>query len=259
MNTDNVKDIVEITFTKTDFSVANLNMGRILSDQFQAILNLIPVAGGVLAQEYQNYKGYQESEFFRKYLVFIMELSDTTVEERSKFSKEIASKAHDAPGNVIAGMVDRLDNINKEIYFARLSRARISGFISIEDYFRLSSMLERIPYTDLDNLQSYQDEYYDENGNTELLYSTGVLRMAKISEDGDKYILSPLGEKFMKWALGKDVIVRKVKGTKTEMFWEKSEEITKENIKNIVNESLDQGAYDSSDKAAFDLDSMKGK
>ena len=33
----------------------------------------------------------------------------------------------------------------------------------------------------------------------------------------------------------------------------------KENIKNIVNESLDQGAYDSSDKAAFDLDSMKGK
>ena len=95
--------------------------------------------------------------------------------------------------------------------------AKINGLISIDDYFRLSSVLARIPYTDLDNLVLYQNEYYDEDGDTELLYSTGVLRMAKISEEGDKYILSPLGEKFIKYVLDNNVNVKHVTGTKTEI------------------------------------------
>ena len=137
-----------------------------------------------------------------------------------------------------------------------MSRAKIEGLLSIEDYFRLSSVLARIPYTDLSNLPLYQDEYYDEDGDTELLYSTGVLRMAKVSEEGDKYILSPLGEKFMRFVLGKAVNVKHVKGTKTEMQWEP---LTNGEIQNIVDKSLTEAHYNANDQAMFDLDFLKSK
>ena len=235
MNTDKVKDIVERTFTKTDFSKVSWHKDLIWSGQFNALLNLVPGVGGVLAKEFQNLQDYRESEFFRKYIMFVMELSDTTPEQRIKFAEEVGAKAQDAPGNVIASMVDRLDNINKEKLFAKLSLAKINGLISIDDYFRLSSVLARIPYTDLDNLVLYQDEYYDEDGDTELLYSTGVLRMAKISEEGDKYILSPLGEKFIKYVLDNNVNVKHVTGTKTEIQFET---ITDDEIDDMVNRAL---------------------
>ena len=251
MNTDEVKDIVESTFTKTDLSKVNWHKDLIWSGQLKALLNLAPSVGGVLAQEFQNWQDYRDSEFFRKYTMFIMELSDTTLEQRCKFADQVGAKAQDAPGNVIASMVDRLDNINKEKLFAKLSLAKIYGLISIDDYFRLSSVLARIPYTDLDNLVLYQDEYYDEDGDTELLYSTGVLRMAKVSEEGDKYILSPLGEKFMKWVLGKDVNVKHVNGTKTESQFEP---MTDDEIDEIVNKTLANEHYNATDKAMFDLD-----
>jgi hypothetical protein len=257
MNADKVQNIVEDTFTRIKLSVVNQHQGLTWKDQLKAALNLIPEVGGMLAQEFQNLQDYRDSEFFRKYTVFIMELSDTTVEQRCKFAKEVGEKAHDAPGSVIANMVDALDNINKEKYFAQLSKAKINGLLSIEDYFRLSSMLARIPYTDLDKLSLYQEEYYDEDGDTELLYSTGVLRMAKVSEEGDKYILSPLGEKFMKFVLGSAVKVKHIKGTKPEMLW--GEPVTNDEIQNIVNKSLAEAHYQETDQAMFDLDFVRGK
>ena len=256
MNTDKVKDIVESTFTKTDLSIVSKQNGLAWSSQFKAALNLIPSVGGALAQEFQNWQDYRDSEFFRKYTMFIMELSDTTLEQRSKFAEEVGVKAQDAPGNVIASMVDRLDNINIEKLFAKLSLAKINGLISIDDYFRLSSVLARIPYTDLDNLVLYKNEYYDEDGDTELLYSTGVLRMAKISEEGDKYILSPLGEKFIECVLGNNVNVKHITGTKTGIQFET---ITDDEIDDMVNKTLAKEHYNATDKAMFDLDVMRGK
>ena len=58
-------------------------------------------------------------------------MSDISIEDRLKFAEALAKKANDAPGNVIANMVDSLDNINKERYLARLSRVKIDGSISI--------------------------------------------------------------------------------------------------------------------------------
>ena len=256
MNTDKVQNIVENILTKTDLSVVNQHQGLTWSDQFKAVLNLIPVVGGLLAQEYQNLQDYRDSEFFRKYTVFIMGLSDTTIEQRCKFAEEVGLKAQDAPGNVIANMVDALDNINKEKYFAKLSRAKIEGLLSIEDILDYLLYLQEslIPIILISHYTKMR--YYDEDGDTELLYSTGVLRMAKVSEEGDKYILSPLGEKFMKFVLGKAVNVKHVKGTKTEMQWEP---LTNGEIQNIVDKSLIEAHYNANDQAMFDLDFLKGK
>ena len=59
--------------------------------------------------------------------------------------------------------------------------------------------------------------------------------MAKISEEGDKYILSPLGEKFIKYVLDNNVNVKHVTGTKTEIQFET---ITDDEIDDMVNRAL---------------------
>ena len=155
----------------------------------KALVNLVPVFGGALAQEIQVMQNFKESEFFRKYTAYILGVADLTIQERKIFAEEIAQKARDSAGYLITGMVNRLDNINKEVILANLTRSRIDDKISIENFFRLASVLERIPYVDLVKLPSYQTPYYDEDGDTELLNSTGVLRPVKLSEDGDSYIL----------------------------------------------------------------------
>lgn len=220
MNTDNINNFVDETFTKVKSASANpLKTKSGWFEQLKAIVNLIPTLGGALAQEIQVFQDYKESEFFRKYTAFILGVVDTSEKEREKFAEEIAKKANDAAGNVIAGMVDRLDNINKEVILANLTKARIEEMISIENFFRLASVLERVPYIDLAKLSSYQTPYYDEDGDTELLNSTGVLRPVLLSEEGDTYILSPLGVKLLQYGLKTNVKIANVKGTSVDLSW----------------------------------------
>lgn len=220
MNTDNINNFVDETFTKVKSVSANpLKTKSGWLEQLKAIVNLIPTLGGALAQEIQVFQDYKESEFFRKYTAFILGVVATTEKELEKFAEEVAKKANDAAGNVIAGMVDRLDNINKEVILANLTKARIDEMISIENFFRLASVLERVPYIDLAKLPSYQTPYYDEDGDTELLNSTGVLRPVHLSEEGDTYTLSPLGIKLLSFGLKINVRELNVKGTSVGLSW----------------------------------------
>lgn len=185
----------------------------------KALVNLVPVFGGALAQEIQVMQNFKESEFFRKYTAYILGVADLPIQERKIFAEEIAQKARDSAGYLITEMVNRLDNINKEVILANLTKSRIDDKISIENFFRLASVLERIPYVDLVKLLSYQTPYYDANGDTELLNSTGVLRPVKLSEDGDTYILSPLGVKLLSFGLNINIGEVNVKGTSVGLSW----------------------------------------
>lgn len=136
-------------------------------------------------------------------------------------------------------MVDRLDNINKQNILANLTKARISSIISIEDYFRLSSMLERIPYVDFKFLPLYQEPHYEENGDTEL-FSTGVLQIAVIDvNDNNKYILSDLGKKLVIHGLGKNIDIKLGKGTEVAL-----NTMSKEDIDKLFDNKLDKSALE---------------
>lgn len=188
-------------------------------EQIRALLNLVPDTGGLIAQELEllinSFKEYKANEFLRKFFCFICEVGDLNEKERLKFIEEVESKAEDSGGNVIMGIVDRLDNINKEKILANLVKARIQNNISIQDFFRLSSMLERIPYIDLMHLINYTEDYYDNEGDSELLFSCGALHLSIIDSDrGNKYILSKLGGKLLRFGLDMDVIEPAILGTK---------------------------------------------
>jgi len=191
---------------------------------------------GVAESELQAVSDYKEGEFFRKYVRFLYELAETSIEERHHFIEEVQDKAEDYSGNVIFGIVDRMDNINKEQILARLTVAKIHGWITIEEFFRLSSMLERIPYVDLKLLPKYKEPYYDESGDTELLYSTGALQLNTLDANGPSlYVLSTLGEKLILFGLGINLDIKREQGTKMDV-----PSIAKDQIEKMVDSKVEK-------------------
>ena len=233
-------------------------------DQLCAAVNLIPIFGGAIAGEIKAITdisaNYQAYDFLRKFIAFIYELGDFGDNERIKFLKELEETAHDTSGNVMLSIIDKMDSIHKQKILANLVKAKGEGKITIEEFFRLTSVLQRIPYVDLKQLPLYQTEYYDENGDSELLYSTGVLRPAVYHQDGDKYVLSPLGLKLMEYGLNYSVKASQIKGTSTGLKWIELEEVPNiEDVKNIAKQITDDQRYQESDQAMFDYDAVRGK
>ena len=237
-------------------------------DQLCAVVSAIPYVGGSLSTEIQSIKDsvaeYTAYEFLRNFTCFVCELGELTDKQRTEFVAEVERVAEDASGNVIMGLVDRLDNINKEKILANLVVAKGKGKISIEDFFRLSSMLERIPYVDLAKLELYNQDFYDNEGDSELLFATGALQQTIIDEDtGNRYILSKLGRKLLRFGLGLDVSDMQPIGTKVASpKWfniSDTEPISKEEIENIVERQSAKQSYNESDQAMFDYDAVRGK
>jgi len=216
MTVDRLSNIVEQSLNSINQEkLAAIKCGSV-KDQVLAVFKLLCKDYlGAAESEIRAIIGYKESEFFRKYATYILGFDKTTPDQRHKFSEDIQKKAEDSAGNVISEMVDRLDNINKETVFAKLSVARIHDAINIEDFFRLYSLLERIPYVDLKELPRYKEPFYDEGGDTELLFATGALEIDTIDSMGysNMYKLSRLGELLLRWGFNIHLELEHGKGT----------------------------------------------
>lgn len=173
-----------------------------MANQIKAFANVIPSFGGFIAQEIEEVANYRNQELYRKLFRYVANIKDVPVEKRCRFAEQIRGKAKDNEGNVIVGMIDSLDNINKQDIFANLTIAMIHEFITVDDFFRLHHILARIPYVDLNYLPQYDKDFYDESGDTELLYATGALAQSVIDAGGaDKYVLSKLGRMLVRFGL----------------------------------------------------------
>ncbi|MBO5631160.1 MAG: hypothetical protein J5965_18990 [Aeriscardovia sp.] len=263
MTAESLSNIVEQSLNSIDLEKLKAMKGASAKDVLLAVMKLVSKDyAGAAETTIQTIADYREGEFFRKYCRYLLDLAETTPEQRHQFSQEIQDKAEDFSGNVICGMVDRLDNINKETVFARLSVARIHGFISIDDFFRLHSLLERIPYVDLKELPKYKEPFYDESGDTELLIATGALVIHTIdANESNKYVLSALGEKLLLWGCGVNIEMKRERGTNIEV-----DTATDEDIKEMFNQQLaeaqrkqEEKEYIESDRAMFDYDVLRGK
>ena len=115
MTIDSLSEIVSKLLRIPDLSKLKATDRDKSQSHKKAIASLIPYVGGATAEELQQYYDYKDDEFFRKFVSFLIGLKETTGEERSRFAQEIQDMAEDFSGNVICGMVDRLDNINNII------------------------------------------------------------------------------------------------------------------------------------------------
>lgn len=76
-----------------------------------------------------------------------------------------------------------MDNQNKVGIMAHLLRAKINGKITIYDFNRVVACLQRIPCSDIKNMEHCLDGFY-EPGISDVLYSAGLLYLSH--EDFEK-------------------------------------------------------------------------
>lgn len=198
-----VKDILESTDLQKIKKVDLKNIGK---EALIGAFNCIPVLGGVVASYLQiarsNRETYLEMVFYRKLLALIYSIKELKPDDIKSFMDEVEYNARDFSGSVITHLVNKIDNVNKASILANLIKSRVNNEISIHDFFRLSSMLDRIPYIDLNELEKYQKAYYDDSGDTELFYATGALKLDTIdAQEENLYILSELGRKLLKYGM----------------------------------------------------------
>lgn len=263
MEENQISSIVKDTITKADLKkLSPWRSTDFWKDQLCALVSPIPIVGGIISSEIQAISDYKASEFFRKFTAYVYGLEGTSLNDRVTFACEVDQKANDIAEYVLTGIVSRMDNINKEFILANLTKAKIFGKISIEDFFRLSSILERIPYVDLPLLKQYVKDYYDESGDTELLAATGVIKQTVVGDN--MYALSELGIKLIRFGLKEEVIMESShSGTQVDLQWaDESSFATKEDIVNLLEEKEQHNKEDKErddDSGAFYYDLARGK
>lgn len=245
-----VKDVLESTDLK---NINKVDLKNISKDALIGAINCLPIVGGVIASYLQiaknNRETYLELDFYRKLLALIYEIQDLQPKDIKCFMDDVEKNANDFSGNVITNLVNRTDNINKARVLANLIKSRVKGDISIHDFFRLSSVLERIPYVDLNRLDQYKKPYYDDSGDTELLYATGALKLNTIDADNENlYILSELGRKLLVFGMHHFLDVENKGGTNINGMITSSETITGSDIDQMFD-----------DHSMYEFDRNRGK
>lgn len=241
-----VKEVLESKDLK---KIERIDVRNETKDAIIGALNYIPVIGGGIAAEIQQIKNARQSfleiDFYRKFLALIYGIQDLLPKDITAFLEEVSEKAQDNSGNVITNLINRIDNVNKAEILANLVRAKTENRITIHDFFRLSSMLERIPYVDLNELKKYQNPYYDESGDTELLYATGALKLSILdSESENSYTLSNLGALLLEEGMNYENVLRSKGGTDiAQLGWDEIKDPDQLN----------------DDKSMFDFDIARGK
>ena len=184
---------------------ATVDIKESVGDFFKRVLCSVSKGFQVVSIGVDFYIDISDALFFKKFCYYLYGLAETTDKQRNKFMNEVEKAAEDNSENVLMGMICRIDNIHKCTILARLTRARINNEISIEDFFRISTVVERVPYPDFKYLPEFTQRNYIPGGVSELLLSAGVLSQTEIdvNVDHDWFELSPIGTKLMKYGLQK--------------------------------------------------------
>lgn len=137
------------------------------------MLDGVPILG-ILKGAYKATRNLQLYRLMKKVHRFIFQTRDTSLQERQKFIEEYTQKNKENGCEVLLAVIEKLDNTNKVDVLANLMKAKIQGKIDIKDFIRLTTILERIPFSDLPELYKYKNDYFEE-GSTDVLLSAGVI------------------------------------------------------------------------------------
>ena len=167
------------------------------------MLDGVPILG-ILKGAYKATRNLQLYRLMKKVHRFIFQTRDTSLQERQKFIEEYTQKNKENGCEVLFAVIEKLDNTNKVDVLANLMKAKIQGKIDIKDFIRLTTILERIPFSDLPELYKYKNDYFEE-GSTDVLLSAGVIYNTVLDANGpNKYRLNSLGISLLKFGLGYD-------------------------------------------------------
>jgi hypothetical protein len=103
--------------------------------------------------------------FAKKVFKFLFEIKEITAEERAIFLIDLETKTEQKAGEVIMMLIERLDNMEKPKIIANLFKAKVKNRITISNFLRLSSVVDKAYFIDLKKLNSFDSTsgYYIED------------------------------------------------------------------------------------------------
>lgn len=156
----------------------------------------------------------KEKMFLTKLKKLILGLKEINREDKAKFCEQIREKTKGSDGLFIITTIEHIENIKKVDILTNLCIAAIKEQISIDDFFRLVVILERIPYTDIENIRHYENPIY-EPGITEILFAAGAIKLTTIYDNEEnRYSLNSIGKKFLEVGLGISIYSPIIPGSK---------------------------------------------
>lgn len=194
----------EKQITEADLSnISETNSDEVALGVIKSVLQLEPTGvGSAVVEAVDLMVKMQYNSLIRKTGRYLLGLREIKKEQIEEFRNDISITAQDGSGNVLLDTLQRLDNWNKAAILANLTMARVNRDISIEDFFRAASALERIPYVDLKYLERYVNDYYDPVS-TPMIVSSGAIEETVIDpNDTSKYRLSSIGNILLRYGMG---------------------------------------------------------
>ena len=169
-------------------------------------LDGIPIFG-ILNSIYKVGKNVQTLRLCKKVAKFLYDTNSISQSDKERFIKEYTEINKEKGTELLLNVIDKIDNINKIECLANLMKAKVNGEISIENFVRLSLVIEKLPYVDFCNLEKYKHDY-SEVGTDDILLSAGVIYNSVIdANDGDKYKLNYIGKLLLRYGIGIDTDV----------------------------------------------------
>ena len=169
----------------------------------------IPILGWVVKTQ-EAFQDFRNLVFCKKIYRFLVFTSRYSKKQIADFFEEFSNANQENGYESMLLVLERLDNYNKVDVMANLLKAKLDGKLTIDNFIRLTSSLQIVPYVDLKRLPDYVESIgsrYD----TYMLLAAGLLYNSEIGvdgvgkDDGSRYQLNDNGLLFVKYGLGVDV------------------------------------------------------
>ena len=128
----------------------------------------------------------------------------------NSFWEEYSSANKENGYEMMLSVLDKVDNINKVEVMANLLKAKLDGKLTIDNFIRLTSSLQIVPYVDLKRLPDYVESIGTRH-DTYMLLAAGLLYNSEFGVDGvnlensNHYQLNDNGVLFVHFGLGVDI------------------------------------------------------
>lgn len=118
--------------------------------------------------------------FMRKVALYIKGIAEIPEEKRDSYIKKLSSKEVNRNSIFVLNVINKIEEESKIPLLVSLFRAELFGLINDEQYRRLTIMVDRTLYSDLDYLRAHltHDELHIKNDAEQGLLSNGWLKYA---------------------------------------------------------------------------------
>ena len=168
-------------------------------------IDKIPILRWVVKTQ-EAFQDFRNFVFCKKIYKFLVFTSGYSRKEIENFFEEYSHASQENGYEAMLLVLDRMDNYNKVDIMTRLLKAKLDGKLSIDNFIRLTSALQIVPFVDIKRLPDYMKSIGTRH-DTYMLLAAGLLYNTHIgvdavgSDNSNCYQLNDIGLLFVKYGL----------------------------------------------------------